>query len=58
MTAVSGIARLNIAAMSDEDLALVRGAVARAVAEDADADPFDLLGALDEETELRTREPA
>lgn len=57
MTAVSGRVRLNIAAMSDADLSLVRGVVARAVGQDPDADPFGLLDAIDDETELRMREP-
>ena len=57
MVAVTAIARMNIAAMDDADLALIRGAVARALDEDPGADPNGLLAALDEETSLRTKEP-
>lgn len=55
MSAVSGIARMNIAAMDDEDLRLLRAEVL--AAHDAGENAEDLLDALDGEIELRTREP-
>jgi len=50
------IRRMNLAGMSDEDLAAVRQGVAGVIG--GDGQDFDhLLGDIDHELELRTREP-
>jgi len=58
---VSGVARMNIAAQSDEDLIRLRGVMLIGIAVDPDpamvAKGRETLEAIDEELMLRVREP-